>query len=487
VQGQNYLGIYLRRDAATAVCLAVDGSQVKVAGCFTVAAEQQEANLQALATLIAQKCMERQLNFAETAVALDCAMFMQHSIHSEFSDIRKITQTIRFDTEEALSTDVTNIAIAFKVDSTDRTGSKLTVFTTEKQMLSDVLVALQNSNLDPVTVEPDANCLARFLCRNVTLSENTHPFFALMSRRNSYFLVPLASWQNAQQVPPMNMRTFLLRAAQDKMDLLARQVPVTTALLATEQPVNRLEVFDSAGALSGTELQKKTALETEVLDLAGSAQVTPEQLADCPDTVEFAIACGAALAHLEKPQSMNFRTDFMPYQGRKMRLQKAFKFLSVAVAVLMVALGAYGFTNVMQINKYRTRLREKFEKQYSAVMFGQKLPDKFKLAADKLRTALRRTKDIKEGQLGAAGEEALAAKLTGVLQAMNKCAASTDLNIETITITGESISIAGNTSNKQNTLKVFSALKETEFNVLQQRLSSEGGRDTFNVTVEAKK
>jgi len=488
VQGQNYLGIYISRDTATVVCLAEEGSQVKVAGCFTVAVEQQqESNLQGIANLIAQKCAERGLKFAETSVALDCAMFMQHSIHSEFGDIRKITQTIRFDTEEALSTDITNVAIAFKVDSTDANGSKLTVFSAEKQTLSDVLGALQSSNLDPVAVEPDVNCLARFLCRNAALAEDTHPLFALMSGRNGYFLVPLSSWQKEKSVPPMNMRTFLLRAAKDKMELLSRQVPVTAALLGAKELVNRLEVFDSAGSIDPGRIREKTGLEAEILDLAGPAGVTPQELVDCPDTVDFAIAFGAALSHLEKPQSMNFRNDFMPYQGRKMRLQKTVKFLSAAIVIVLIALGTYGFINVLQVSKYRSRLREKFEKEYSAVMFGQKMPGRFKQAGDNLRTAFRRTKEIEEGRLGAGGEEAIAAKLTGVLQALNKCAASTDLSIESVTITGRSISIAGNTSNRQNTLKVFNAFKETDFNVAQQRLSSEAGRDAFEVTVEVKK
>ncbi len=78
-------------------------------------------------------------------MALDCAMFMQHNVHSEFSDPKRIAATVRFDTEEALATDITDVAIAFRITSSDDSGSNLTVFTAQRKVLSDVLGALQRS------------------------------------------------------------------------------------------------------------------------------------------------------------------------------------------------------------------------------------------------------------------------------------------------------------------------------------------------------
>ena len=158
MQTGNFLGIYLAKDRATVVCLEVQGRERKLVGCFSVSPEQSEQPaFQALAQRIAAVCAERQIKFTEAAVALDCAMFMQHSIHSEFSDARKIAQTIRFDTEEALGTDATDVAIAFKINSTDQTGADISAFTTQKQMLSDLLGALQSNNIDPFSVEPDVS------------------------------------------------------------------------------------------------------------------------------------------------------------------------------------------------------------------------------------------------------------------------------------------------------------------------------------------
>ncbi|MGA2171587.1 MAG: hypothetical protein ABSG82_01060 [Sedimentisphaerales bacterium] len=477
----------MAKDHATVVCLDIEGAGRRLVGCFGVSFEETEKpNLQMLAGRIAALCAERQFKFSEAAVALDCAMFMQHSVHSEFADFKKITQTVRFDTEEALGTDATDVAIAFKVDSSDKTGSNLSVFTATKQLLGELLSALQSNNIDPVSVEPDVSCLARFLCQNVSLPADASPLFAFLSRRNGYFLTPLSTpWQAVLPTPPVAVRTFLL-SAQNRTELLARQVAMTVALLHLASPVNRLDVFDAADSVRCDDIAKKLTIQTERVDIGTSAGLSAENLADCPDLVGFAIAYGAAIVYLDLPRIANWRSDFMPYQGRKLRLQKTMKFLGAAAVVLMLAVGLYGLMQAIQVNKYRVRLREKFTKEYSAVMFGQQMPDKSKEAVRKLSAALRRIKDAQKG-FSITGEDAIAGKLAMVLQAFNKCAAATGLNIDSVAISDKSITISGATSGPDNTLKVFDALKQTGLNVLQQRISSEGGRSTFSVVVEPKK
>ena len=182
MQPANFLGIYLAKDHATVVCLAVQGRDRNFVGCFSVSIEQDEQpGYQMLAQRIAAACAEKQIKFTDAAVALDCAMFMQHSIHSEFSDVKKIAQTVRFDTEEALGTDATDVAIAFKIDSTDQTGSNISAFTAQKQLLAELLGTLQSNNIDPVSLEPDVNCLARFVCQNISLPPDARPLFEVLS------------------------------------------------------------------------------------------------------------------------------------------------------------------------------------------------------------------------------------------------------------------------------------------------------------------
>jgi predicted RNA binding protein with dsRBD fold (UPF0201 family) len=481
VEGPNYLGIYLSKGAATVVCLGLEGRGRSVLGCFSVTIEEtEEQKPQELVRLIAEGCAERGLKFSEVAVALDCSMFMQHNVRSKFNDPKQIAATIRFDAEEVLAMDITDLAIAFKVTSSNQSGSSLTVFTAQKKQLSDILISLQSNNIDPITIEPDVDCLSRFILQNVSLPQDLRSLFCVLSDSSGYFIAFAGSQET------LAMRTFLVKPAQERNELLAREIPLTTALVEGDKPVNCIKVFDSTGSVNYQQLSERLGIEAGSVDLIEAAATGPEALADCADRVGFAIAYGAALSHLEKAQSVNFRNDFMPYQGKKVRLQKAMKFSSVSAVVLMLAAGLYFQLQLWQENKYRGRLHKKFEKQYSAVMFGKKPPAKSD-PVKKLAGELRRIESVKKGLLSVTGEESISAKLTLVLEAFNKCAAQTNLNIDSIAITTKTISIAGDTSSRENTLKLFDAIRNSGLEILQQYLDAKGGRDNFSITVVPKK
>ena len=484
MEKQNYLGIYLSKRSATVLCLGSQDRERKPVACFSVSVEdQQEQNPQQLADLIAQGCAERQLNFSDVAVALDCSMFMQHNIHSEFTDHKQIASTVRFDTEEALATDVADIAIAFDITSTDQTGSDLTAFTAQRKVLSGILLALQANNLDPVTIEPDAHCLSRFISRRLSSqeSEQAGTFYGMLSRRSGYFI----TFTDSQKAPIL--RTFLIGSGQNRAQLLARQVPVTTALIKSDEPINRLEFFDSTASVNSQRLNETLGIEVKALNLAEAADVDSQSLADCADPVEFAIAYGAALAGLEKAQTVNFRNDFSPYQGKKLRLQKTLKLLSIAATVLLFTLGVYFQLPLSRANKNRTRLREKLAEQYTAVMPGsKKAPSRASAVVKRLGGELRRIKEVKSGQLSASGEQSISAKLTQVLEALNECAAQTNLNIESISITGKDIRIVGDTSNSGNTLKLFKAIND-RMEISSQEFGADRGRNKFSIAVLPKK
>jgi len=494
VEPQNYLGVYLSKDAATVVCLGSQGRDGNVLGCFSVSVEEQEEQNQSstkneaqrsaffgagLANLIDRGCTERELKFSEVAVALDCAMFMQHNVHSEFNEPKQIAATVRFDAEEALATDVTDVAIAFEITSSDQSGSALTVFTAQRKILSDVILSLQQYNIDPVSIEPDVNCLSRFIRQNISLPEDLHPFFCALSRRNGYFIVPAGEKEGPQKTSAV--RTFLVGPTQNRTELLAREVSVTAALVETGEAINCLKVFDSTGSVNCQQLSEKLGIEASGVDWLQSAGTEPAALADCADPVDFAIAYGAALAHLEKAQSINFRSDFMPYQGKKLRLQKALKFAAISVTVLALAVGVYFQSQLSETNKDRNELRKRLETDYSAVMFGRKLPAKYPVK--KLATELRRIKK----ESGPLDKESVSARLTLVLEAFNKCAARTKLNIDSVSITSKSIRIVGDTPSLANTLKLRKALVETKLGNLQENLQPKGGRHSFSITISPKK
>lgn len=478
MEPQNCLGIYLSKDAATVVCLSSQGDR-SLLGCFSVSVEDQEQqNEQMLASLVAQGCAERQFEFSEVAVALDCAMFMQHNVHSEFGDAKQVAQTVRFDTEETMATDITDLVIAFKINATDQSGSQLTVFTAQRKLLTDILLSLQSHNIDPVTIEPDVHCLSRFISQKVSLPEDSHPFFSVFSDRNGYFVVPASP--GSQET--LLMRTFLLGRTQSRTELLTREVSLSTALLATAEPLNCLKVFDSADSVNGQQLNEKLSIEAGSFDLT-SVAAEPEALTDCTDQVGFAIAYGAALALFEKISSLNFRNDFMPYQGKKRRLEKALKFAAISVTVLMLVLGLHLQLRLFQKNSPRRQLRKRFSKEYTAVMPGnRKLSAKFSVAKSKLGSELRRIRAFKGGSIG--DESTPAAKLTMVLEAFNKCAKQADVRVDKITITDRSIRVVGSTRNRTGRLTLLKTIKE-KLQVVTSNYENVG-RENFTITLAPK-
>ena len=84
-------------------------------------------------------------------------------------------------------------------------------------------------------------------------------------------------------------------------------------------------------------------------------------------------------------------------------------------------------------------------------------------------------------------ESNISPKLVMMLGAINSCAAETELNIESISITARNIEIKGDTSGRTNTRKFIDATKENELEVLQLILDIGDNREKFSMIVEPKK
>lgn len=487
MEHQNYLGIYISRNAATVVCLGPkkkDSSGIK---CFSVSVEgQQEQGMQALAGLIAQGCSERNYKFSEITVALDCSMFMQHSVHSEFKEPKQIAATVRFDTEEALATDITNIAVAFEIASIDDTGSKLTVFTAERQILSEVLEALQQYNLDPVNIEPDVNCLSRFICRQINSdkSDQAGTLYGMLSRRSGYLIAPPVAMDDESRTASI-VRTFLVGSKQDRTKMLHREVLVTTALVEGAGQVGHLKIFDSAGSIKSEQLSDKLGIKTDEIDLRRFIETGLKPEADQADPIDFAVAYGAGLALSEKDRSVNFRDDFSPFLGKKLRFQKTLKTAAVSVTILLVAVGLYFQTQLFSVNKDREKLRSKFARDYAEVTLEPLSANmKIRNAVNELKRLQRRIENEKKGLY--TDEKSISSNLTLVLTAFNECAVQTDLNIDTITITAKDIIISGDTSNRQSRQKLFDTVRNNGLEIIRERYQLKDNRENFNITVTPK-
>ena len=225
-----------------------------------------------------------------------------------------------------------------------------------------------------------------------------------------------------------------------------------------------------------------------------AAEAESRTTADCADTVDFAIAYGAALAHSQKGHRVDFRDDFSPFQGKKIKLQKSLKLAAISVTGLLIFVGLSFQIQLIKKNKDKNALSVKFAKDYSAVMLGQELPDKA-AAVRKLGSELRRIRDAKKGLITIKGEKSISSKLTMVLEAFNKpyeksgksYAEQTDLKIDKISITAKNIRIVGNTSSRNNTLRLRKAIEESKLEISDESSGSKGVRDSFSMTVVPKK
>ena len=153
-----------------------------------------------------------------------------------------------------------------------------------------------------------------------TESQQVETLYGILSHRSGYLVVlPPPTGEGTRKASIV--RTFLVGSAQNRGELLTREVLVTTALVESAEPIKNLTVFDSVGTVNGPQLAEKLGIEVGTIDLCDAAGAEPQILSDCDDSVDFAIAYGAALSHSEKGHGVNFRDDFSPFQGKKLRLQ----------------------------------------------------------------------------------------------------------------------------------------------------------------------
>jgi hypothetical protein len=475
------LGIYWTRSGATAVLATFEGGTLQLWSCFTVAAtapaEGQEP--QSLAQRISAACMERQLVFDEVAVAIDCGMFTQHNVHSDFTTPRQIAQTIRFDAEEALATDASKLAIAFSIAASDESGSGVCVYSADRTAMMGDLADLQNNKLDPIAMEPDVSCLVRFLQYAFTPAADTHPLYALLGRKFGYFV---AADQTQKNWP---VRTFLIGPNQNRAALMTREIPMTLATLNTAEPTDRLRIFDSDNSIDTQKAGEETGFAVENIDLTQVMEPVTAGMTESPDPVDFAIACGAALGHLTKTR-VDFRQDFMPYQGKKLMLEKTLRMLSISVTLMLLAVGLYFQLRLYKANHYLSQQRQNMKNEYVAV-FGKAPPAGINML-NKFKSEAVRVEKAKRGQLSASGEASVSALLTYVLEALNAVPPQVQMNIDYLTVGSKSIIISGDTALRDNThdntIALFNAIDaHPHLKTSQPNYEFKANRDQFRVTV----
>lgn len=486
MEQKNYLGIYFQQHRAVAALVAQqqDGPVVTDLIEVSTAPDTQEQKQQkdqqqqeqqqpgSLAEQLAEACAERQLEFAETAVVLDCNLYAQHSLHSEFADRRQIAQTVKFDAEDAFAMDASSLAVTFNILETDEQGAKLNVFAAEKKLLGDILTDLQNNGFDPVSIEPDVTALARFTPTLAADPSQQPAMVAAFSEQACYLVIPVSGRDN-----PV-VRSLLITAGQDKTGMLASQIPLTLASIAGGETPNRLAIIDPSGSVSCEQLSQRLGMPVENIEFTESAGLEPEPMEGCSDAAFGAIAFGAALGAISRAARPDFRTDFAPYQGRKILIEKTVRILSISLTVLMLTIGLYFQLRTFRMKDYTSRLHTKLEKQYVALMRDRNMP------ADFIRKLNSEVNRLKAGTTGRRmGEESVPELLTFTLDALNKTDSAIDLNIDSISIREKSVLIIGDTRSRQHT-RLFQIIDgHPRLRKGPSTYSHSKGRDNFRLTV----
>ncbi len=473
--GKKRIGIYLRPDKATVCCVNAEGKDHPLERLFEVTLQptEQDNPYEQIAGQVSEQLKLKE-KAEDIAITLDCSYFLQNKIHSEFQDIRQVRATIRYDAEEVLSTDVSAIAVAFRVIDSDESGSQIELYSIPKEQLQQIIRGFQSYRLDPVIVEPDIESLYRLLQMRdeAALSENG-VVYSILSQQNGYLLY-------LKDKISRLLRSFPINPQLDRSTLFAREIPFVIGA-RSDETIDGIYMFDSSNTADLSDLKTrldKSIIATDVFDMFAE-YVSDESI----DPVDAAIAYATCLWSNAKESPADFRTDFMPYQGRRKRIERTVKILSIAAGIVFLAMGVYFQMQSFQVGRYRRSVYKKLREDYSAAMMGKSMDKDLKKALRNLQSTRNKIKSLKSGLLSASGEDSVPARFTLMLKAINDCADRTDINVEKISITTQSITFSGDTSSRNATLSLFEAIKKVGFEVGGQRLSQKDGRDVFSVSV----
>jgi hypothetical protein len=472
VEEKGNLGILLSAGSAVAVWTSADGS---IRHTRVIAPDADEPVAPALQA--ARAVMRQGFAFDAVSVAVDCGSYTQYDLHSEFADVRQIESTIKFDAEEAAAADAMNLAVTFEVTGTDEHGSQVTVYTADRQYLTDVLLDLQEGGMDPTVIEPDVVCLTRALEQTSQLDERAGTLFVVLSGANCYMIIP-----NAGFAPVV--RTFLVPDGKSVTTMLTREVLLATAAGRDRDALTALVLIGQADRVDPAALASRTGLDvrTEEPERQLGQTLTDDGEMTCGPLL---IAYGAALAEQSRRRQADFRRDYMPYQGKRKLMEGSLRLIGIAVTVLLLAVGVYFQARAFRVSRYASRLEQKMLDQYKAVMYG-KAPLRGASPSTMLKRELAAAQREKDG--GGPGDSRSApAKLTYFLEVLNGLPKQVDVQLQSVNVTERSMKVKGDTNSRTSTRALIDAVKaHASITVTAEQIRPDGGRDSFDISVEPK-
>ncbi|MHC4882569.1 MAG: hypothetical protein ACYTCV_08215 [Planctomycetota bacterium] len=447
------VGLFLSRNKAVAVWVSA-GSEPAVLHTMNITPAEDE--LSTIAVQAARAAARAGFDFAEVFIAIDCGYYTQYKLRSEFNDYNQVESTIKFDAEEAAATDAMNLAVAFDITGKDQIGSEVTVYTADRQSLTDILLDVQEGTLDPSLIEPDGVCLARALSHDPRLAGHSDTVFVVLSSSNCYMIRPQTDFAPT-------VRTFLIGAGQNVTNILSRELMLAAGSTDPEKPIKSVVMMGCVDAIDTGLLAQRSGLEVVIeqpdKEIARTAAI--EEGIACH---ELMIAYGAALAAKTRGHKTDFRRDFMPYQGRRKILEGSLRLI-----------------------REIAKLQGKLLSEHKVVTYG-KSPPRGMSVVSSLSRELARAKQMEAG-MGPGDDKSVPAKLTFFLDAVNKTPKNVDVNIRQVTVTERSMKVVGDTNSRSATETLFNQVKKHPRITMngETMRSSADNRDAFQFNVEPKK
>lgn len=466
------LGIFLSGQKAVAVWTSPDAA---VRHKLAITPDADEPVAMALQT--ARAVIRQGFAFDEVFIAADCSSYTQYNLHSEFEDYRQIESTIKFDAEEAAAADAMNLAVAFEVTGADENGSKVTVYTADRQLLTDMLMDLQEGGLDPTLIEPDVVCVARALEQTSDFAKRCDTLFVVLSAGNCYMLTP-----HEKHAP--DVRTFLVPPGKDVTNMLAREAMLATASRQADNPLTAIVLIGAADTVDVEMLNQRTGLEVQIEspEQKLGQTLTPDGDMTCG---ELLVACGASLAVRPRIRKADFRRDFMPYQGKRKVMEGSLRLIGISLTLLLVAVAIFFQLKAYRYKSYSRQLEEKTLAQYKAVMYG-KSPISGASPITMLKREYAKAQRDKEGG-GAGDSKSPTAKLTFFFEVVNKLPKKIDVQVKQIKVTEKTMTAKGDTNARSSSRALIDSIKKHKsITVGSEQLRQDGNRDGFDITIDPK-
>ena len=416
MEQNNCLGIYLSQQKAVAVLLSGHGSSRTVLASCSVQKEdttqQQEEDFgKDLINNLAKKTSDNKFRFTDVAIALDCSLFTQHEIRSEFTDNKQIANTIRFDVEDAVAMDAMELAVAFNITAKDERGSNIAVYTAKNQILTEILSSFEANGMDPTAMEPDVVCLSRFMTETIPETKTGQKMLVTIGTRSCYMIIP-----SDEGLAP-SVRSFLISASQNVQNVLAREIALTLASHASQKNTpSTIILTGKTDNIDTDRLSEACSCQVQTVDILQASDVDRAKIpTDVTDT-DFAIAYGAAMEETAKTKKTDFREDFAPYAGKKRIIEKSFRTISIALTVIFIAMGVF-FQHQVSVTNRQADQRTKALKDDTKQLLGKAIIGRQGPVAS-LKSMYSR---ITSGGGRMAGDEtSVPVRLTYLLEAINK-------------------------------------------------------------------